>query len=259
MICQTPLEEVETALSAALTASLRAPEAEWHAYAALHLLANTMPDRYEIDMPQLVARTAAPPNLDAAVAKLSENIKEAVNSAVRRKACNTQQAIDDPTSTVICIYEAIADYLLLLHGGQGLPSLNADDGETNDEACSRDPRVSFAEDGESKQGSNLARQGASPKQKLKRLIAGRPRKISYARVVLGRTASEIMPSVLGAFQDEAAKRAAREVDYDVVEQAMIEGEKVAKQASRTLKDIVKKEEEDLQESGLPKGIRSAMA
>lgn len=258
------MRKLETALSAALTACLRAPEAERHAYAALHLLTNTMPDRYEIDLPQFVAPPAAPPNLDAAVARLSEEIKGAVNSAVRRKACNTQQAIDGPTSPMLCIYEAIADYLLLLHGGQGLPSLNADDDETYDEACSRDPRVSFVEDGESKQGanlpSNLARQGTSPKQKLRRLIAGRPRKIVYARLVLGRTASEIMPTVLGAFQDEAAKRAAREVDYDVVEQAMIEGEKVARQASRMLKDIVKEEEDlALQESGLPKGIRSGMA
>jgi hypothetical protein len=189
MLGGTPLSDVEGKLSAALTASLRVAPADRPMYIANHIRGQDVTVK-----PYAAAR---PADLDAEISELTKLLKAAVNSASRRQG--------EPLNS-------IADYIL--------QQLTPDEG---DPVLEEPVRKSSQPSTGQKTGEQSSKSTPRSANVLKDALASRAKATTPRRTVLGSTASSVLPAVMGAFQDEAAKRAAREVDHSIIEAAMQAG------------------------------------
>ena len=247
MIAGHPLAPLEEGLATALSASLLQPAPTRASYIALRLLKELMPEQYDIDAPPPLQAPPEGEELKAAVQQLQRLTKEAVNSAVRRAS----QVSDTQTSVV----ERIADYLLLLDGGGGLFVTVDDAGGSGDPWTFEPDNLAAAQSANLNELARVREQrGDSGKHLLAAAIALAPRrKVSYARIILGRAASSVMPAVVGAFQDHAARHAARIVNEQFIAESIKEGERVSKlAAARERREAEQEAASRL--GGLPKGI-----
>jgi len=229
-----PMDDLEAGLATALRASLVFDAKTRPAYIALRLLHEMMADTYDVVMPPPPKVQVAPKDIDATIAELTRVVKEAVNSGVR------QATADEVRCSIV---EGIADHLLLLNGGGGLFG----DGQV-------EPEEIAATNGAQADASEAAPALSEvDKNVVAAALAGRggPRKVSYARYVLGRSATAVMPAVIGAFQEQAAKRAAREVDDKLINESVEAGKRVARLAAERQQ---REDEQGLAHlDGLPKG------
>lgn len=199
MLCGTPVAEIEAKLSKALSASLHVPAAERAIFIAQHLLGHEP----RPEMPTI----QKPDNFEGELTSLSALIKAAVNSASRRRDSEPIQSI--------------ADYLVL-HCTSDEELLMVIDEEEKEANTSSSLSSALANAGAGKSSS----QKATPKNlsALKSLVGARRRSsVSAARTVLGRSASTVLPAVIGAFQEEAAKKAAKAIDQSIIDAAMKAG------------------------------------
>jgi len=247
MIAGHPLAPLEEGLATALSASLLQPAPTRASYIALRLLKELMPEQYDIDAPPPLQAPPEGEELKAAVQQLQRLTKEAVNSAVRRAS----QVSDTQTSVV----ERIADYLLLLDGGGGLFVTVDDAGSSGDPWTFEPDNLAAAQSANLNELARMREQRSdSGKHLLAAAIARAPRrKVSYARIILGRAACSVMPAVVGAFQDHAARHAARIVNEQLIAESIKEGERVSKlAAARERREAEQEAASRL--GGLPKGI-----
>ena len=205
-----PIAEIEQALTAALTRSLCVAPADRPAFIARHLA-----DGEAAATALLPAQPKPPAELDAAVANLAALAKEAVNVAARHG--------DQPL-------QRIADYLLRSSGRPGLrlegdivveeeaappPAAAEAAGSSPAAAAAAPPTAAAAAAAASTSGGVLA----AALQKSSAATAG----ASASKPTLGSRPSKVLPAVIGAFQEEAAKRIAKHVDEDVIAEAMRAG------------------------------------
>ena len=222
-------DDLEACLATAVAASLSFPAEQRPSIIALKLLELSRSEYFEVELPKAPEiATHRPAHLEAELEQVRESLRDAVNSAARR-----------PESDMV---ESIADYLLRLNGGDGLHS-----------AADMPEEITGGEGGEGGEGAEavsvtpsglsaaLAQKKASrpaeiTKGTLFRQLGGRDGggnggtrrvKLSAARLVLGKSASSQIPAVLGAMQEVAANRAAREINVQVVREATLAGERLA--------------------------------
>ena len=221
MLCGMAIADVEAKLGAALTASLRAPAAERTAFIAQFL-------QSEGKAPLPVVQNSQPPvDLDAEIATLAQVIRMAVNSASRRSG--------DPIQN-------IAMFLLRQCG--------EDEQET---PASESGPESSAEQQQSSSSPSAAADsaaGAKPRNLTGlRSALGVDGRVSPVarRPVLGNDASQVLPAVIGAFQEEAARKAAKQVDESLIAAAMTAGaanaEEDAKQKKAEAAEAAKRAKE----------------
>jgi hypothetical protein len=201
------LYEIEDALSVAMTASLRFPAKSRPIFIGRQLL------RQNQDA-SLVQLTAMPARLNQEIVELQDIVAGAVNSAARYN--------DEPL-------RRIADFLLRHGGGPG-SSLDAIgkaeqslQKEELEAAAARAAEVSVQRQGQEVVGSSME----NPLLRVLNLREQERRDATDGQqpmpVKLGKRPSQVMPSVIGTFQEAAARRQAREVDDDVIAQAMAAG------------------------------------
>ena len=201
------LYEIEDALSVAMTASLRFPAKSRPIFIGRQLL------RQNQDA-SLVQLTAMPTRLNQEIVELQDIVAGAVNSAARYN--------DEPL-------RRIADFLLRHGGGPG-SSLDAIgkaeqslQKEELEAAAARAAEVSVQRQGQEVVGSSME----NPLLRVLNLREQERRDATDGQqpmpVKLGKRPSQVMPSVIGTFQEAAARRQAREVDDDVIAQAMAAG------------------------------------
>jgi hypothetical protein len=251
-LCDEPVQAVERALSAALTASLRVSSEDRPPFIALHLLKHTLPQAYDIDLPDPPADVASPPlDLDGELRQLTAQLKEAVNAGVRR-------SLHDRCS----LYEGIADHLLLLDGGVGLASLNEDDGACEEAVDTTmmgaaAPGVAAPPGAQARPKATRHSSWRMGKGELMAALSKRPKKIGFHRVLLGRTPSAILPAVVGAFQESAANKAARKVDKSILQEAMAAGDRLLEEAHNARRAEEARLHADEHGLALPRGILPA--
>ena len=206
MLCGMPVAQVEEALSSALTDSLRVPASQRPAFIANRLVAGTSDAAALPDAPQ-----TRPPELDAEIEALNRLVRDAVNCAARHS--------DQPL-------QRIADYILRLQpDGAGL-ALEGDELQQHmpqlepiaEASASRSPVPALTPAAVRK----AAITGKTENPVIQAIAARRKEKIVP---LLGKTASTVLPAVIGAFEEEAAKRIARTIDEDVIAEAMKAGSK----------------------------------
>ena len=224
MLCGERLHEIENALSIALTQSLRFPAKSRPIFIGRHLLGQ--------EQDTSIAPLAVMPQ---AVEKEIDDLRALVNLAVN----NAARYNDEPI-------RRIADYFLR-HCGMQEPELAGTIGTTEKELQqSEDDAMAEADASLAAERQAAAEQQAAAsdqrlaakKTPLTRVLDLRDRQRSDAAATqqfakLGRRASQVLPTVIGAFQEEAAKRQAREVDESVIAEAMAAAAKTAKAAAKS--------------------------
>jgi hypothetical protein len=198
------LYEIEDALSVAMTASLRYPAKSRPAFIGRHLL------RQNQD-PGLTQLSTMPAHLNQEIEELQNIIAGAVNSAARYN--------DEPL-------RRIAD-CLLRHGGGPGSGLDAI-GRAEKQAQQEEMDAAAALKAQAAaQGAEREVVGKSRENPLLRALGARDQERaadqSMQPMRLGKRPSQVMPSVIGTFQEAAARRQAREVDDDVIAAAMAAG------------------------------------
>ena len=236
---RTNVATLEQALQISMSASLLYEEKARPTYIALRLLHELDEDYDVVDLlspsASIPLAGGPPKDMGAAVASLTELVKAAVNGAVRNREMS--------------IAEGIANHLLLLNHEHGL--LGADDDVDEAEAASDGAATPPAPAATDKKSAD-ARPAAMRTMRQALEAKGPQKKVSYARVVLGRQASSVLPAVIGAFQDEAAKRAARLVDDVTIRKAVKEGERIRKKADKQMQEEM---DEAKRLEGMPVGIQ----
>lgn len=199
MFAGMQMTEVEAALSTALTASLHVPAHARTEFVAAMLVA--IADKAPTPaVPE--APSTKPPGLDDEIAELNELVRNAVNCAARHS--------DDPL-------RRIADHLL--RQGRQASGLRLPGDE--DPVVLVAPAAADASTSVPDSPSVEAPQAVNPMQKaLEARRVGRDVPVVDKGAVSG-------GSVIGALQREAANRAAREIDENIVAQGMKAGIKAA--------------------------------
>ena len=220
MLGETPVSEVETALSAAMTACLRFMHEFRPVFIANHLLGIQWPPVADGATAEGIAaaeetflQKEKPEDLDSELAELSLTLKAAVNCAAR------QPSADDTL-------RRIADYLLRHHtaAGSGLQL----DGDEELAAPPPPPAPSSQMAEWSKKLAAIpmapaaAPAVAPPSPELfNKVSSSSPRATTpKGRMDLGKTPSVVGPSLIGAIEEAKALRSKHEVDQSVIKAAM---------------------------------------
>ena len=205
------IAEVEAVLSAAMTASLCVPARDRVPFVAQLLIA-AAEGRDVASAAKLLNAdppTEKPPSLDDEISELNELVRDAVNCAARHA--------DEPL-------RRMADHLLR-QSRQTPLQLPGDDAADAAAAATAAAAVAARQPVPSPAtappAAAKATESANPLQKA--LEARRAPHAGRDVPVIGKTESAVFPSVVGALQHEAAKRAARVVDESVIAQAMKAG------------------------------------
>lgn len=278
------VEEVEAALSAAATESMRVVADERPGYIALTLLGLPMPST-EVEYLQ-----SAPADLDGEIAALSETLRDAVNSAVRGNPSHGTPLqriaaflieLDQEVEWTEPLPDA-ATSALLAEGKQaaasgaprGLHALEAAERrKMAKEAAKEPPNVvqlaiakALATRGQqpNRLQAHAERAADTPEAKANAVAAGKhsaekqQRKATRRRVpVLGREAAVVLPFVIGTFQDYSSKRAARIVSDDVISKS--EAAKPDKLRWQDYEDEVSNEDRALRALGLMSSTKILLA
>jgi hypothetical protein len=189
MLCGTPIADVEARLSEALTASLRVPATDRPLFIAGYLQGN------QSSSPQSVLEE--PSDLDAEIAEISSLLKAAVNSACCRN--------EEP-------FTSIAAYIIRQH------SMKDDDLPIDEAAVDPEP-ISAEATGTPEKQQPRSLNDLKDAVGLSNHAAPRAK----SAPVLGTSASNVLPAVIGAFQDEAARKAAKVVDQSIIDAAIRAG------------------------------------
>jgi hypothetical protein len=195
--------EVERILSTALTASLRVSAVDRPVFIAQHLLGGELPV-------QPSEHPEKPADIDEEIMDLAELLKSAVNSAARYP--------DEPI-------RRIADHILRQVGDHGL-AFGTDQFQEQPSSPSS-PAYRFLgppsppQVEQKRQTVPAQAQGANPMHRAMQERISAKRQVP---AVLGNRASAVLPSVVGAFEEQAARRMARHVDEGVVNQALRAGQ-----------------------------------
>ena len=203
------LYEIEDALSVAMTASLKFPANSRPSFIGRHLL------RQNQD-PSLLQLEHKPAHLNEEIAELQTIVAEAVNSAARYD--------DEPLGR-------IAD-CLLRHGGgcgSGLDAIGKVEQLLQKEDMEFAVACAAKAANAPPEGEMASNSRVNP---LLRVLSLRDKERRDAQdgeqsitIKLGKRPSQVMPSVIGTFQEAAARRQAREVDEEVIALAMAAGER----------------------------------
>ena len=209
MLGGQPIAEIEAALSDAMTNSLYVPSAERAAFVANHLVRCAEGASSSSAPPLPKPPTEKPPNLDEEIAELNDLVRDAVNCAARHA--------DQPL-------RRIADHLLrqdvTTRAGIELPG----DEPPQDAPPSEPPSPERTASAAAAAATAAAAPAVPGNALLAKVLANR-KLGDAAKPTFGKTPSAILPSVIGAFEEKAAERMAKEVDESLIEQAMMAGEK----------------------------------
>ena len=207
-------------LSSALTASLRVPLDERPRFIAQTLRG---------EPPVVSIPVKEPDDLDAEIDILVELLKEAVNSACRRPQV-------EPIESIIM-------FLLRVDG---------DDSQEEPVYAPPDPC-------DTPEQAAARRRPPRSIREFRSLLGIRAKSAAGARPkqTMGRTASVVFPTVLGAFQEQAAKRAAKEVDERVIAEA-IEAHELAMEEARKAEAVESVAAVARLDKAQPKGLPLSM-
>ena len=195
----TPIAEVEALLSSALTASLCLPAEDRPAFIAQQLVGAGAA------APPPKPPSKKPPHLEDEIAELNEMVLNAVNCAARHE--------DQPL-------QRIADHLLR----QGREKLGLQlAGDDEELALGRAEAEAAATAAAAASMAASSKPSASAINPVLQALQSRRRANNVP--VMGKTTSTISQSVVGALQDEHAKKVAKTIDEDVIREAMAAGEK----------------------------------
>lgn len=206
MLGGSPIAEVEAALSAALTASLRVPSRERPAFIA-ELLVAAAEGKPAAAAAWADAPKTKPPGFDDELEEISELVRNAVNCAARHA--------DHPL-------HRIADHLL--RQGRSTVGLTLPGDDAFEAAVAPPLAVMNAPSAEPVPPAAPSSSSGNPLAAIieQRRAGGASRDVP----VLGKSSSTVLPSVIGAMQEEAAKRIAKNVDEGVIAEAMKAGAKM---------------------------------
>ena len=251
------IKEIEAALSAAASASLRVIAEERPGYIALTLLGQDASGAELLNGP--------PTDLNAEIASLSSLLREAVNAAARRQDSKlkplhhiagesptldtghtqrrnrTSQLTFSTRSPLLSVYLIEKD--MEVPDSEPLPEdaltsfvaeeqaaaaqAAAAEGQAARRALAGVAAALAARGKPGKISAHVAKAAATPQSQEEKANADAKRQALLRRQksqraprrnvpVLGRRASEVLPAVIGTFQDYASNRAARMVDENVV-------------------------------------------
>ena len=223
MLCGMMLYEVEDALSVAMTQSLRYQRGDRPVFVARHLIGQKPGDGLTL----LTEKPKSHSLLKQEIAELTALVKLAVNCASRHE--------DEPL-------KRIADHLLRNARGTeaGIETISAAEAQVQAQA-----KAVAEEEAQRMQQEleELASKGGgsgviSPAKGniLARVLAHREKERVQERgqmgfPMLGKRPSAVLPTVISAFQEQAARKQAREVDHKLIEDAMAAGAKLKRQTS----------------------------
>lgn len=213
MLCGQPFSDVEARLSASISASLRVHEPDRAFFISQHLLGEDVSALLpQVPLPK-------PDNFEAEVATLTGLVKAAVNSASRQGGSEPLHNIAE----YLLLYCIEDEELLAYDEDQPVPTSIGT--ESTAPASTSALTGALATAGA---GKAVAKQKPPPRNlaELKAAIGSLNKKKKTVRnstTVLGKSASTVMPAVIGAFQEEAAKRAAQSIDEGVIAAAMAAG------------------------------------
>ena len=230
MLCGIVLYEVEDALSIAMTQSLRYQPSDRPVFIAQHLIGRKPGDGLAL----LTEKPKSQSVLKQEIAELTSLVKLAVNCAARHE--------DEPL-------KRIADNLLRSARGTeaGIETISAAEAQAQAQA------KAAAEEAAQKMQQELEEQAAkggaaaiSPAKGnvLARVLAHREKERQEEKGPgfigsIGKRPSSVLPSVISAFQEQAARKQAREVDHKLIEEAMAASERL-KQHQDAAEDAPKK-------------------
>lgn len=203
MLAGMPIAEVEQRLSEAASSSLWVPPSQRPLHIA-ELLLGLQPET------ELLETMQKPSNLDVEIQALTTLIRNAVNSAARRDG--------DPL-------ENIAAFLLQLYA-EDLEETETEEPEA--QQVEAHAATALTQTLKAASASKEVPRPKPPPRSLSALkaILGKPKGQRSGLPVLGRTASSVFPAVVGAFQEETAKRAAKTIDESVIGAAIAAGGEV---------------------------------
>ena len=213
MIGGLQLSAIEEKLAVAMSDSLRVVALDRPKFIAMQLLGELEPGT------GCRLQQSQPTNLVAEIAQLTTSIKMAVNTAARHN--------DEPL-------RRIADSLLRSVGAAhpGLNSITVADVQEQKMAAAKvaeeavDNRTpSATRTANDNSAAGISSISANPLQRVldQREQSRRDEDTTRAMPKLGSRPSQILPTVIGTFQEAAAKKQAREVDDDLIAEAMAAG------------------------------------
>ena len=204
--------QLEQALSEAFNASLRYPAPQRPVLVAHQLIGIALPS-----FARHSRLTVRPVDFDAEVKALAAEMQEAVNSAARHADVSRRR---------------IADHLLRASQQPGLDfacdenelaKIAEREAEAAAAAANSTVTASRSADVEARDRSTLGPRTALADSVRADVTSRSTTQHQIAPPTLGSRPSAIFPTVIGAFQEQAAKRVAREVDESVIEQAIQAG------------------------------------
>lgn len=195
MLCGTSIADVEAKLSAALTASLGVAAADRPLFIAQHL------QGLELTVQPVTSYAQPPADLDEQIAVLTKLTKDAINSASRRSG--------EPVQSIAMFF---------------LRQCGEDEAEPEPVPKPAPAPAPEPELFDKPTGSSAAESKPSNMAELKAKLGIAPKASTPRRTGLaGASPADVLPAVVSAFQEEAARKAAKQVDENLIEQALAAG------------------------------------